>query len=262
LVTHNVFWCQGVPFAGDQPGGALFLVMVDLVALYREIGPAVLCLQEIQEESVATIFGRALGFSRHFTPGGRYPQYGGAVLSRWPIEVLPPEDTVDRIVQRVAIRLPDGQTLRLAHVHLPSSRQRGREGGAAERLAEIQMVAPDAAVAQSATPHVILGDFNEPPDGPCATYLGRLGYVDAGQVSGQGDVPTSLGRSRGDQVWLSPEAAPRLAGYHVTAKERLADLPPGSAGLHPGKTSLSDHLPVVVDLGFSPPDRAPSSIPS
>jgi endonuclease/exonuclease/phosphatase family metal-dependent hydrolase len=197
-----------------------------------------------------------LGFTRHFTPGGRHPQYGGAVLSRWPIEVLAPDDTVDRIVQRVAVRLPDGHALRLAHVHLPSNRQRGREGGA-ERLAEIQLIVPDAAAAaaqpRAATPHVILGDFNERPDDPCATYLGRLGYVDAGQASGQGNVPTSLGRSRGDQVWLPPAAAPCLARYHVTAKERLANLPPGSAGLPPGKTSLSDHLPVAVDLAFSPP---------
>jgi endonuclease/exonuclease/phosphatase family metal-dependent hydrolase len=253
LVTHNVFWCQGVPFAGDQPGAASAAVVADLLTLYREIEPDVLCLQEIQDETIAGAFGTALGLTCHFTPGGRYPQYGGAVLSRWPIEVLGLDDTVDRIVQRVTARLPDGQTLRLAHVHLPSSRQRGREGGAAERLAEIQLIAPNAAAAQSTTPHVVLGDFNERPDGPCATYLARVGYVDAAQPSGQGDVPTSLGRSRGDQIWLSRELVPRLAGYHVTTKERLAGLPPG-------KTSLSDHLPVTVDLALPSPDRAQSTI--
>jgi endonuclease/exonuclease/phosphatase family metal-dependent hydrolase len=258
-----------VPFAGDGPGAADPQVVAALVALYRELAPDVLCLQEVQAAAVAHTFGAALGLGAVYAPGGRLTQYGGAVLSRWPVQQEPPASSlgerrgasaaasdapdVDRVSQRLRVLLPGGPALRLAHVHLPSNRQRGPEDGAARRLAEVRLVAAERRAGAGGAPpggaggegkaaaDVILGDFNERPDGPCARFLGACGYVEAAPAGGRADASSTLGIRRVDQVWLAPRAARALAGYVAVEAARLAGRPAT-------KTSLSDHLPVGIDL--------------
>src|SRR5438045_1604711 len=108
-----------MPFAGDQPGPADPAVLRALAELYRELAPDVLCLQEVQSQETADALAAALGpvlgredaahpahaaalgpalgvpaVRWRYAPGGRHPQYGVAVFSRWPIDVCPlPEST-------------------------------------------------------------------------------------------------------------------------------------------------------------------------
>ena len=37
LVSHNVFWLQGAPFAGDQPGAFDPVVLDGLAGVYLEL---------------------------------------------------------------------------------------------------------------------------------------------------------------------------------------------------------------------------------
>jgi endonuclease/exonuclease/phosphatase family metal-dependent hydrolase len=168
---------------------------------------------------------------------------------------LPPvPEPLDRAILRVRVTLPGtGQApILISNVHLPSNRQRGREGGAAQRAAELPVaVGPDPETGQPAD--VALGDFNEDPDGPCGITLTGWGWVDAALADGQDDVPSNArGTKRGDQVWLAPHAAGRLERYFSIEAARLA-VAAGSLDSQ-GKTFLSDHLPICVDLAW-PPSR-------
>ena len=48
ILSHNVFWFQGVPFLTDRPGPPLTGVISGLLKLYRASAPDVVCLQEVQ----------------------------------------------------------------------------------------------------------------------------------------------------------------------------------------------------------------------
>jgi endonuclease/exonuclease/phosphatase family metal-dependent hydrolase len=240
LVSHNVFWLQGAPFVGDRPGPFDPVVLEGLAGVYRELAPDVLCLQEIQSAETAAALGEALGLPHRYSAGGRHAQYGGMVLSRFPLESLPLRETVDRVIQRFRVAGPGGATLVFANVHLPSNKHRGREGGAAERAAELPLVVG----ADGESTGVALGDFNEPPDGPCARTLASWGYVDAAAHDGQGDRPSSIKGSRGDHVWLAPDVVASLVRYLAVEAERLAFTHPADAT----KTHLSDHLPIGVEI--------------
>jgi len=138
LITHNVFWLQGMPFLGDQPGSADPDVLDALSRLYVDLQPDVLCLQEVQSRGVVEALAAALGLGWCYAPGGRYPQYGAAVLSRWEMEVRPTSPALlDRVVLRVRVQPVGHASMLISNVHLPSNRQRGPEDGAAQRLAEL-----------------------------------------------------------------------------------------------------------------------------
>lgn len=171
-----------------------------------------------------------------FRPGGSYPQYGGAIFSRWPMEEvsLPQSESVDRVLIQAEISAENASSFRLVNAHLPSSRQRGAEGAQQQRLKELSLVIDQA--------DVILGDFNETPDGQCATLLQSKGFVDAALACSAGEVQSNFWSYRGDQIWLSAEMANMLQSYFVVPKERMA-LCDGE------KTSLSDHLLIGCLLG-------------
>lgn len=242
LVSHNAYWFQGVPFAGDQPGPAHPEILSGLAQLYTELAPDVLCLQEIQSRATAGALAAILGLDFMYAAGGAYPQYGAAVFSRWEMiaSPVPAHAPLDRVILRVRIYPPGRPPLLLSNVHLPSGRQRGPEGGQAQCLAELPVaVTPDAGTGEV---DVALGDFNEPPDGPCAAMLASHGYVDAARSLKQGHVFSNVkGSIRGDQIWLAPHVASGLRRYCIAGRERLAVN-------WPGKTYLSDHLPVGVEL--------------
>lgn len=238
LVSHNVFWFQGVPFLTDQPAAPQAEIWKRLCEIYQTIQPDVLCLQEIQSDAVAQAVAERLGMAHVYHRGGNFPQYGGAVFSRWPMqEIAFPQDvSIDRVLLGVAVHLPDFPALHLANVHLPSSRQRGAEGGQTQRLLELSMLTGKA--------DLLLGDFNETPDGKSAAFLKERGYADVAEICGAGKEPSNIAASghRGDMIWLSENLTSRLDGYFVIPKEKLAfnDLE---------KTFLSDHLPVGCFLG-------------
>lgn len=245
IVSHNVFWFQGVPFSSDQPPAPDERIFKELIDLYQQIDPDMISFQEIQSADTAEALANALGFHFVYTEGRAYPQYGGAVLSRQPVEFipLPSESPVERVIQRVRLH-PEGRSpLTLSNVHLPSGRQGGPEAGRAQRLAEIPLAMGKSTNSDHFT-DVIVGDFNENPNGPCADFLKKQGYDDTAQLCGAEMTSSSSLRSkRGDQIWLSKRMISRLQAYFTVHIEHMIS---GADG----KEFISDHLPIGIDLNL------------
>ncbi len=231
ILSHNVYWFQGVPFDTDQPGDARIEVVQDLMGLYRRIEPDIACLQEIQSPESADLPARSLGFDVHYTEGATLRQYGGAILWREG-EILRTSESGDG-TQRVW-QIGKSGGFSVCNVHLPSSRQLGQARAAVQRMDEI-------AKATMHRPDLVLGDFNEPPGGSVDQLLTDKGYVDAAAHTGQTARPTNLSGKRGDRIFVQSSVLDRLTGYQTLDVDDLAiDLE--------GKTSLSDHLPLWVHL--------------
>ena len=130
---------------------------------------------------------------------------------------------------------PAGGAVRVGNIHLPSSRQLGRQAAAEQRLRELQAV-----LDRDDPPAVLLGDFNEQPGGAVGDCLGRRGYLDAAVLTGWADRPSSLG-GRGDQIWIRDSLRARVAEYGVMDRLSL------TAG---GREPLSDHFPVWIALAL------------
>jgi endonuclease/exonuclease/phosphatase family metal-dependent hydrolase len=259
LVSHNAYWFQGHPYDGDQPGPPNPDVLRLLGTVYTQLEPDVLCIQEVHSLATAEALSEATGLPFLYLAGGRDTQYGVATFSPWRMSTLPVlssppagaqgavpskdsgAPTLDRAILRVRLNPPDAPPLLVSNVHLPSDKQRGKEGGAARRLLEVPVaVEPDVASGDSID--VALGDFNEHPDEPCAQLFHSRGYVDAAHLAGQGNLTTNVkGNKRGDQIWVAPHRASTLLNYLALPLETLI------CSLA-GKTHLSDHLPIGIDL--------------
>ena len=127
--------------------------------------------------------------------------------------------------------------LRVCNAHLPSERQLGPEGAAAQRIAEIV----DAISGAGAAPDVVLGDLNERPGGALIDCLAEQGYADAAVLSGRAGKPTSLAGGRGDYIWIKEHLVASLVGYDVAAKTELACD-------YADRSFTSDHLPLWITL--------------
>jgi endonuclease/exonuclease/phosphatase family metal-dependent hydrolase len=238
IVSHNAFWFQGAPFGTDRPGSPDPAILAALVEIYRRLRPDVLALQEIQDECTFERLAAALAISGRYCPGGQLAQYGGAIFWRagsfvadWRSSAVTPR----RMWQMVQLRAASS-TVRICNMHLPSSRQLGKEVAARARATELLAVLDG-----TGAPAVVMGDFNEAPGGPVGACFTARGYLDAAVVAGFGDRSTSLGGGRGDQIWIHGSLRGRLAEYGVVEKRVLK--PAGR-----GKESLSDHFPLWVTL--------------
>ena len=147
------------------------------------------------------------------------------------------EDPAQRVWQVVDVEgEEESDDLRIANLHLPSSRQLGAEASAAKRISEVDDVL-------AYEPDVIVGDWNEKPGGPLTELMSSRGFVDAAVVSGREDTTSSIGGGRGDQIWVAKGLASRLVGYGAV------DVSDFGVEDVEGKTHVSDHLPIWIDLG-------------
>ena len=238
VVSHNAFWMQGHPFEGDQPGGPVEAIVSGLADRYRGVRPDVLCLQEIQSAEAFGAISAAMALPGSYTPGRELRQYGACALSA-DARILADSGSTPAPFTR-AFQLIEagaaGRGLRIANVHLPSGRQIGAAEGAARRLAELEAI-----LRLDPPPDVLCGDLNERPGGAVSDYLARQGFVDAAAITGNADRCTSIGGTRGDYIWLRRSIADRLRDYGVCPPaDFLADVP--------GKTFLSDHLPLWISV--------------
>ena len=241
VLSHNAFWFQGVPFLSDVPPEPHPEVLKRLCAIYREVNPDVICLQEVQGQETFEMVSAHLGTTGYYSPGIVLPQYGGAVS--WHPDsgriISSSQGSVvktQRMWQTVEVAGNDCR-LRICNAHLPSERQLGRERAATQRIAELE----DAIRSCEAGPDVITGDFNERPAGPVGECLERHGYVDTAVLSDSADVPTNIGDGRGDYIWIKRQLGNCMVEYGVAGKQELAcdDT---------GKQYLSDHLPLWITL--------------
>lgn len=248
IVSHNAFWFQGTPYKGDYPEEVVPVILSRLTAFYRTLAPDVLCLQEIQNAAVAAQVGDALGMECCYLPGRLYRQYGVAIYSPWPLEMadIPPIST-DRAILHVKVNT-HGNPIYIANVHLPSGRQRGQAEGAKQRLREIA-----ALIKQSQTIPLdyIVGDFNESASGPCSQLLSANNYVNAKNVNRSSgahdeaeDILCNLAESIPDQIWLSHAKRDDVVGFRYFSRDEL------TLKVN-GKTHLSDHVPVYVDMAIA-----------
>lgn len=240
VVSHNAGWFVGVPMARDIPGPPCPEVIERLAVIYRALAPDALCLQQVQSREAFNAIQEALGMVGTYCPGGALPQYGGAVFWRdaigAPLEdshlLAPPVQYMWQIVQ---ICNQDG-CLQLANTHLPSSRQLGHHDAARQRIVELAHL-----LRSLPSPAMLVGDMNEPPNGVLGTHLGRQGFVDAGQLSGNVNESTSLGGGRPDQIWTDVAHGVHLRHYgRISADPMICHLP--------GLSYLADHLPIWAHI--------------
>jgi len=241
ILTHNAFWFQGVPFPTDMPPEADIEIVRRLCAIYRKINPDVICLQEIQNQETFQVVSEHLGLSGCYCQGNELPQYGGAVF--WHPhrgrQIQNSHGSTAKTQRMWQIAEVDGtaRRLRICNVHLPSGRQLGPEQAASRRVAELLESIRSCEV----QPDVIAGDFNERPNGPASKCLEGRGYVDSAVLSDCADVPTNIGRERGDYIWIKKELSDCFLDYGVPEKRELACA-------DAGKQYLSDHLPLWITM--------------
>jgi len=242
LLSHNVFWFQGAPFASDTPPEPDAGILTRLCALYRELAPDVICLQEVQSREAFEQISGCLGMPGVWCAGVDLPQYGGAVF--WQPgsgrSLGCSRDAAvrtQRMWQTVLIGEGD-RCLRICNMHLPSARQLGEARAAGQRLAELE-----DAIRSCPPPglDVIAGDFNEPSGGGVDTCLNAHGYADLAALAGCADRPTNIGGGRGDFLRARRSLGERMRRYGVADKLQLA-----CNGA--GKLYLSDHLPLWTTL--------------
>ncbi len=236
IVSHNALWFQGAPYRSDRPGPADAAILSRLARIYRQLRADLLCLQEIQDEATFRAISAKVAMDGTYCLGGELAQYGGAVFFRKGDLVADSRSTGAK-TQRTWQVVELG-SLVLANVHLPSSRQLGEAVASERRIAELARL-----LAREPRPSVLAGDFNEQPGGTVEDFLRGRGFLDAAVAVGKADRPTALGGGRGDYVWVHQSLGERLIEYGVMD---AADL----AFSRPGKTSLSDHLPVRVALAL------------
>jgi len=242
IASSNCFWFQGRPFAPDRPGEPVPGILGPLAGLYRRLEPGLLCIQEVQSAAAFGAVSGAAGMAGSWCPGAELVQYGAAVLwsagSAWRLaadsrRAAPPPQRVWQVVELPAA----GGALRVANVHLPSSRQLSEETAERRRREEMGAVLTHGA-------DIVLGDFNEQPGGPLGEFLAGRGYFDAAALTGRAHLGTTPKGRRGDQIWVAERLRERVAGYGaVPGAEMRSDLP--------GKDYLSDHFPVWVDLDMA-----------
>ena len=253
VLSHNVFWFQGVPFETDKPGAPYPGVPEGLARVHAEAGPDVICLQEVQSDEAFSAYRDAASLPGGYCPGRTLAQYGGAAYGAGCTATsdchcqngsISPE----AVPQRVWHVCEFESGLRVANLHLPSSRQLGPEASARKRVAELARLLSPEAHPDGRLPDIVVGDFNERPGGAVHAFMQERGYGDSALLADKGDVSANVsGKGRGDFIWLTASLIPRLRKYDVVPKEVLAinggaDAPEGV------KRYLSDHLPIWVEL--------------
>jgi len=241
LLSHNVFWFQGVPFPTDQPPAPNAEIMKRLCAIYRDLNPDVISLQEIQSEETFQMVSEQLKMPGCYCPGEELPQYGGAVFWTSPrgAQIHSSHESplaTQRMWQVVEVGQADS-CLRIGNIHLPSQRQLGPEKSAAQRVTETL----DAINSCELGLNFVAGDFNEQYGGAVSECLEAQGYVDAAAISDWVDRPTGISGGRGDFIWVREQASNSLLHYGVVGKQifECGDI---------NKQYLSDHLPLWVTM--------------
>ncbi|MCX7590929.1 MAG: endonuclease/exonuclease/phosphatase family protein [Kiritimatiellae bacterium] len=237
ILTHNVFWFQGVPFDTDQPGPVNQTVWDECLSVYFRLKSTILCFQEVQNEAVARSLAAALGLSHYYTAGRELKQYGGCILAGAG-KLIASSNSAGSLFQRMwqilAYETSTGKVITIANVHLPSDRQIEPAEAAQKRVDELRQVLALA-------PDILCGDLNERPHGRVTMELEAAGYRDCAEFTHNEDRSTSIGARRTDYIWVRSCLAGRVCGYGLVPFHSFLSKAPG-------KTFISDHLPLWIDV--------------
>ena len=240
VVTHNAYWFQGAPSRwGEERPAPHGEILAALVGLYRSLEADVLCIQEAPDAATVTHLAESLGMAGSvYGAGGILHAYGGAMFVRTAEAVLRnwtdgSGQPHERVCLEAQVPVCAGRLLRVVTLHLPSNRYDPLDVAVQRRVSELRRL-----LDRSPRPDVIAGDMNSPPGEEVSRTFSAAGYVDAAELTGQGDRPTTRSR-RIDYVWLDRGVAEGLESYEVIDDDRFRTL---SGGL------LSDHFPLCVRL--------------
>jgi endonuclease/exonuclease/phosphatase family metal-dependent hydrolase len=201
-----------------------------------------------QPAELAAALGFELGYGANWLPSGGapgegVPQYGTAILSRWPIVAIEnvlastPPGWEPRGLLVATIRLPGDHDLRVINTHLQVDRQ--GESASDQRAAQLELALRIAASRE--TPCLITGDLNATPG---SEELARVEAADSGFIDCW---PSLHSGEPGYTIPASPVAAPERRIDYIFASAALRVT--GSAVLVTDQTRLaSDHYPVVADI--------------
>jgi endonuclease/exonuclease/phosphatase family metal-dependent hydrolase len=193
-----------------------------IVALVRQTGADVLCLQELTADAVTRLkqagLDELLPHTQHELRGSRRSSAGSGIYARFPLSEGGPAMQPSLMAQPTAlVELPGGEAVELVCVH-PRAPGVRRWGGPTRWRAELGALPPPGKL-----PRVLAGDFNATLDHSVFRHVLRLGYADAAQQTGNALIPTwgMPGRSALlalDHVLVSPGCAVR--GFSVHAVPR------------------------------------------
>ena len=188
-----------------------------IVALVRQTGADVLCLQEFTADAATRLkqagLDELLSYTQHELRSGSHAAAGSGIYARYPLSEGGPAMRPSFMAQPTArLELPDGGVVELACVHpcAPGVRRRGPT----RWRAELGALPPPGEL-----PQVLAGDFNATLDHAAFRGVLRLGYADAAQQTGNALIPTwGLPGKRAlfpiDHVLVSPGCAVRAFSVH------------------------------------------------
>jgi exodeoxyribonuclease III len=240
-----------------------------LLRYLREVGPDVLCLQELK--CIDAAFPReeveALGYNAAIH--GQKGFNGVAILSKTPIEVTRglPGDPADEHARYIEAVLPrDGGVVRVASIYLPNGNPPDTDKYAYKLAWMDRLIAHARTLLAQEEPLVLAGDYNViPTPRDCAdpqAWIGdalflpqtrarfrtllNLGFTDALRATtDEAGLYTfwdyqagAWQRNNGiriDHLLLSPQAADRDRGFRIDKHVRAWDKP-------------SDHVPVLAEI--------------
>ena len=191
-----------------------------IVALVREAGADVLCLQELTADAVTRLkqagLDELMPHTQQELRRGKPASNGSGIYSPFPLGGGPPVPPSMMAQPTALLELPDGDEVELICVH-PCAPGVRRWGGPTRWRDELR-----ALPAPGKLPRVLAGDFNATLDHAAFRDVLRLGYADAAQQTGNALVPT-WGPGKGallplDHVLVSPGCAVRAFSVHVVPR--------------------------------------------
>jgi endonuclease/exonuclease/phosphatase family metal-dependent hydrolase len=193
-----------------------------IVALVREAGVDVLCLQELTADAVTRLKQAGLDELMPHTQlelrGGKPSSRGSGVYSRFPLGAGPAVPPTTMAQPSALLELPDGDEVELICVH-PRAPGVRLWGGPTRWREELRALPPPGKL-----PRVLAGDFNATLDHAAFRDVLRLGYADAAQQTGDALVPTwgIPGKASAllplDHVLVTPGCAVRAFSVHVVPR--------------------------------------------
>lgn len=193
-----------------------------IVALVRQTGADVLCLQELTADTVTRLkqagLDELLPHTEHELRSNSHAAAGSGIYARFPLSEGGPAMQPSRLAQPTALlELPAGEAVELVCVHpcAPGVRRWGRP---TPWRAELGAMPPPGQL-----PRVLAGDFNATLDHAGFRGVLRLGYADAAQQAGNALAPTWGLLGRGalfplDHVLVSPGCAVRAFSVHAVPR--------------------------------------------
>jgi endonuclease/exonuclease/phosphatase family metal-dependent hydrolase len=193
-----------------------------IVALVRQTGADVLCLQELTADTVTRLkqagLDELLPHTEHELRSNSHAAAGSGIYARFPLSEGGPAMQPSGMAQPTALlELPDGETAELVCVHPCPPRVR-RWGRPTRWRAELGALPPPGPL-----PRVLAGDFNATLDHAAFRGVLGLGYADAAQQTGNALAPTWGLLGRGalfplDHVLVSPGCAVRAFSVHAVPR--------------------------------------------